>query len=91
MDDGRSAMVTDSKERQKALAAALAQIEKQFGKGSIMRMAEGQVAEDIDVVSTGSLGLDIALGIGGLPRGRVCRDLRSGILGQDDVDAAGHR
>jgi recombination protein RecA len=63
--------VTDSKERQKALAAALAQIEKQFGKGSIMRMAEGQVADDIDVVSTGSLGLDIALGIGGLPRGRV--------------------
>jgi recombination protein RecA len=63
--------VTDTKERQKALAAALAQIEKQFGKGSIMRMAEGQVAEDIDVVSTGSLGLDIALGIGGLPRGRV--------------------
>jgi recombination protein RecA len=71
MDDGRSVAVTDSKERQKALAAALAQIEKQFGKGSIMRMAEGQVAEDIDVVSTGSLGLDIALGIGGLPRGRV--------------------
>jgi recombination protein RecA len=63
--------VIDNKERQKALAAALAQIEKQFGKGSIMRMAEGQVAEDIEVVSTGSLGLDIALGIGGLPRGRV--------------------
>ena len=72
MDDGRSMLVTDTKERQKALAAALAQIEKQFGKGSIMRMAEGQVADDIDVVSTGSLGLDIALGIGGLPRGRVC-------------------
>jgi recombination protein RecA len=71
MDDGRSIGVIDNKERQKALAAALAQIEKQFGKGSIMRMAEGQVAEDIDVVSTGSLGLDIALGIGGLPRGRV--------------------
>jgi recombination protein RecA len=71
MDDGRSIGVIDTKERQKALAAALAQIEKQFGKGSIMRMAEGQVAEDIDVVSTGSLGLDIALGIGGLPRGRV--------------------
>jgi len=63
--------VADSKERQKALAAALAQIEKQFGKGSIMRLADGEVAEDIDVVSTGSLGLDIALGIGGLPRGRV--------------------
>jgi recombination protein RecA len=71
MDDGRSAVTADSKERQKALAAALAQIEKQFGKGSIMRMADGEVAEDIDVVSTGSLGLDIALGIGGLPRGRV--------------------
>src|SRR5690606_18826620 len=58
-------------ERAKALAAALAQIEKQFGKGSVMRMADGEVAPDIDVVSTGSLGLDIALGVGGLPRGRV--------------------
>ena len=55
----------------KALAAALAQIEKQFGKGSIMRLGDGEVARDIEVVSTGSLGLDIALGIGGLPRGRV--------------------
>ena len=55
----------------KALAAALAQIEKQFGKGSIMKMGEGCVENDIQVVSTGSLGLDIALGIGGLPRGRV--------------------
>jgi len=71
MDDGRSALVADSKERQKALAAALAQIEKQFGKGSVMRLADGEVVEDISVVSTGSLGLDIALGVGGLPRGRV--------------------
>ena len=55
----------------KALAAALAQIEKQFGKGSIMKMGEGSVVNDVPVVSTGSLGLDIALGIGGLPRGRV--------------------
>jgi recombination protein RecA len=55
----------------KALAAALAQIEKQFGKGSIMRMGDGNVETDIQVVSTGSLGLDIALGLGGLPRGRV--------------------
>jgi len=55
----------------KALAAALAQIEKQFGKGSIMKMGDGSVAEDIQVVSTGSLGLDVALGVGGLPRGRV--------------------
>ena len=58
-------------EKAKALAAALSQIEKQFGKGSIMRLGEGEVAEDIQVVSTGSLGLDIALGVGGLPRGRV--------------------
>ncbi len=55
----------------KALAAALSQIEKQFGKGSIMRLGEAEVAKDIEVVSTGSLGLDLALGIGGLPRGRV--------------------
>ena len=55
----------------KALAAALAQIDKQFGKGSIMRMGDGNVERDIQVVSTGSLGLDIALGLGGLPRGRV--------------------
>jgi recombination protein RecA len=71
MDDGRSASVADSKERQKALAAALSQIEKQFGKGSIMRLADGEVVRDIQVVSTGSLTLDIALGVGGLPRGRV--------------------
>jgi len=55
----------------KALAAALSQIEKQFGKGSIMRLGESEVSKDIQVVSTGSLGLDLALGIGGLPRGRV--------------------
>ena len=57
--------------KQKALAAALAQIEKQFGKGSIMKMGEGNIESDLQVVSTGSLGLDIALGVGGLPRGRV--------------------
>ena len=57
--------------KSKALAAALSQIEKQFGKGSIMRMGDTDVAADIQAVSTGSLGLDIALGIGGLPRGRI--------------------
>ena len=57
--------------RSKALDAALAQIEKQFGKGSIMRLGANDVAYDIQVVSTGSLGLDIALGVGGLPRGRI--------------------
>ena len=58
-------------QKSKALSAALAQIEKQFGKGSIMKMGESQIANDLSVVSTGSLGLDIALGAGGLPRGRV--------------------
>src|SRR5688500_3793726 len=61
MDDNKS----------KALSAALSQIEKQFGKGSIMRLGDSDISNDIQVVSTGSLGLDIALGIGGLPRGRV--------------------
>jgi len=57
--------------KKKALGAALMQIEKQFGKGSVMRMGDVAASRDIDVVSTGSLGLDIALGCGGLPRGRV--------------------
>jgi recombination protein RecA len=61
MDDNKS----------KALAAALSQIEKQFGKGSIMRLGASEISKDFQVVSTGSLGLDLALGIGGLPRGRV--------------------
>src|SRR5688572_11135590 len=56
--------------KQKALAAALTQIEKQYGKGSIMKM-DAEAAKDVQVVSTGSLGLDLALGVGGLPRGRV--------------------
>ena len=57
--------------KRKALSAALSQIEKQFGKGSVMRMGDSTVSRDIQVISTGSLGLDIALGLGGLPRGRV--------------------
>ena len=57
--------------RKKALAAALGQIEKQFGKGSVMRLGDGTGIKDIDSVSTGSIGLDVALGIGGLPKGRV--------------------
>ncbi len=58
-------------EKAKALQAALSQIEKQFGKGTIMRLGAGEVIEDIQTVSTGSLTLDMALGVGGLPRGRV--------------------
>ncbi|TLZ28213.1 MAG: recombinase RecA [Gammaproteobacteria bacterium] len=57
--------------RKKALAAALGQIEKQFGKGSVMRLGDAVASYDVETVSTGSLGLDIALGVGGLPRGRV--------------------
>jgi len=57
--------------RKKALVAALGQIEKQFGKGSVMRLGDAVASYDVEVVSTGSLGLDIALGVGGLPRGRV--------------------
>ena len=68
MDDRKS---DNNADKSKALAAALAQIEKQFGKGSVMRMADGTAAEEVQVVSTGSLGLDIALGVGGLPRGRI--------------------
>ena len=65
MDDKRSA------DRQKALDSALAQIERQFGKGSIMKLGADNPVAEIEATSTGSLGLDIALGIGGLPKGRI--------------------
>ena len=65
----KGAMMDDNK--QKALSAALSQIERQFGKGSVMRMGDSQAGRDIEAISTGSLSLDIALGIGGLPRGRI--------------------
>ncbi|MDX3904511.1 MAG: recombinase RecA [Pigmentiphaga sp.] len=73
MDDTKAskAAAAAQTEKTKALAAALSQIEKQFGKGSVMRYGDNEVEHDIQVVSTGSLGLDIALGVGGLPRGRV--------------------
>ena len=70
-DAKKSAPLDLNSDKAKALAAALAQIEKQFGKGSIMRLGEGEAIEDVQVVSTGSLSLDVALGVGGLPRGRV--------------------
>jgi recombination protein RecA len=71
MEESKKGSAGLTAEKSKALAAALAQIEKQFGKGSVMRLGQGEAVEDIQVVSTGSLGLDIALGVGGLPRGRV--------------------
>ena len=64
-------MAPKSGDRQKALDSALAQIERQFGKGSIMTLGEGSVIQGIEATSTGSIGLDIALGIGGLPKGRI--------------------
>jgi len=70
-DSKQSGSADRNSEKGRALAAALAQIEKQFGKGSVMRMADGAVVEEVQTVSTGSLGLDVALGVGGLPRGRV--------------------
>ncbi len=68
MDDKKFAPNPD---KSKAFAATLAQIEKQFDKGSVMRMENGAVVEEVQVVSTDSLGLNIALGVGGLPHGRV--------------------
>ncbi len=69
--DKDNAMTQNTAEKQKALDAALAQIERAFGKGSIMKLNDGQMPMEVESVSTGSLGLDIALGIGGLPRGRI--------------------
>jgi len=58
-------------DRKKALASALGQIEKQFGKGAVMRMGDNEAVRDVPIISTGSIGLDVALGVGGLPKGRV--------------------
>src|SRR5690606_2243849 len=73
MEDSKNSKATAAaqSEKSRALAAALSQIEKQFGKGSVMRYGDNEVEHDIQVVSTGSLGRDVALGVGGLPRGRV--------------------
>jgi len=70
-DHGQARTESMDKNKQKALDAALGQIERQFGKGSVMRLGDAEIGADIQSISTGSLGLDIALGIGGLPRGRV--------------------
>lgn len=71
MAEKKSSESKQGEEKSKALAAALAQIEKQFGKGSVMKMDGSHTDENLQVISTGSLGLDLALGVGGLPRGRV--------------------
>ena len=66
-----SALRRESPDRQRALDAAIGQIERAFGKGSVMRLGQRERAVEIDTISTGSLGLDLALGVGGLPRGRI--------------------
>jgi recombination protein RecA len=70
-NDQNNGRETMDDNRKKALAQALGQIEKQFGKGSVMRMGDSPASRDIEAISTGSIGLDVALGIGGLPKGRV--------------------
>ncbi len=71
MSKGLHIVEKDTMDKEKALAAALDQIERSYGKGSIMKLGQNEQAVDVEAISTGSLGLDIALGIGGLPRGRV--------------------
>src|SRR5260370_16705230 len=68
--------------RKKALAAALSQIEKQFGKGSVMRLGDAGATYEVETIPTGSLGLDIALGVGGIPRGRVIEIFGPGASGK---------
>ena len=63
--------ITDADEREKALANALAQIEKQFGKGSVMKLGDKKASLNIEAISTGSVSLDLATGIGGIPKGRI--------------------
>src|ERR1700738_5455981 len=75
----------DTMDKQKALDAALGQIERAFGKGSIMKLGSREAATETEVISTGSLGLDIALGIGGLPRGRVIEIYGPGSSGKTTV------
>ena len=69
--DGKRTMDKKDADKAKALESALAQIERQFGKGSIMKLGQNNAVMDVEAISTGSLGLDIALGIGGLPKGRI--------------------
>ena len=77
-------------EKVQAIGAAIAQIEKQFGKGAIMRLGGESEVSPIAAIPTGSLGLDLALGVGGLSAWARCRDLWPGVIRQDDDDTACH-
>ncbi len=77
--------------RKKALAAALSQIEKQFGKGSVMRLGDAGATYEVDSIPTGSLGLDIALGVGGIPRGRVIEIFGPESSGKTTAHSGDHR
>ena len=87
---GKTATPERASDKDKALEAALLQIERQFGKGSIMRLGE-ETRVPVEVIPTGSIALDVALGIGGLPRGRVHQDLRSESHGRNCRRCAAHR
>ena len=73
------------------LEAAISSIHKSYGDGAIMRLGDAQSKVKIGIIPTGALALDLALGVGGIPRGRVIEIYRAGIFGQNDVDAARHR
>ena len=88
---GADAIPMSISEKEKALELALMQIEKAHGKGSIMRLGEASAKLNVEVIPTGSLALDIALGVGGIPRGAGRRDLRAGIVGKNDAGAPCHR
>ena len=77
--------------RQRDLEAAISSITKAYGDGSIMRLGDARALRQIEVIPTGALAMDLALGVGGIPRGPRGRNLRPGILGQDHVDAARDR
>ena len=79
------------RERAKAVELAVGQIEKQFGKGSIMRLGQKGAIQPIDSIPTGAISIDYALGVGGVPARPRHRNLRTGIVGQDDAGAADHR
>ena len=83
-------MAAAGNDRKQALKMALSQIERQFGKGSVMRLGDNTERRDIETVSTGSLALDVALGIGGLPRGRVVEIYGPRVIRENHFDFANH-
>ena len=82
----RATIVSDSADKEKSLEAALASLEKNFGKGTVMRLDAAAAQEEIEKIPTGSLGLDIAIGIGGIPRGRIVEIYGPESSGKNDTN-----